>query len=309
MLNLNRLVYFAAVVEAGSFTAAARRLNVAKTVVSQHVARLEAELDTNLLARTTRRVQPTEAGRSLYSRAAAILREAEAAQGELTATRGTPKGLLRITAPNDFGAFVLARFAAGFCQRYPLVKIDLVLNDARLDLIESEIDVAVRVGWLDDSSYQARRVGGFEQLAVASPAIAAMLPGDHPRDLAALPFIANAALRNPVQWSFTHPAKGEQVEITLDPMLRVTAMPAALSAVLADGGFTILPDFLIAEELQAGRLCPLLPAWSLPVGGVHVVLPPARFRPAKVTAFVKEFSEHARTHCRLTAKPRSDKSA
>ena len=151
-LNLNRLGYFAAVVENGSFTRAAERLGIGKTVVSQHVARLERELGVSLLLRTTRRVQPTEAGRQLYARCKTILTEADTALAELSEVNAEPRGLLRITAPSDFGAFVVAPLATAFCDVHPKVSIDLVLSDQKLDLIARDIDLAVRVGWLEDSS-------------------------------------------------------------------------------------------------------------------------------------------------------------
>ena len=117
-INLNRLAYFAAVVDAASFTRAADRLGITKTVVSQQVARLEQELKTSLLVRTTRRVEPTEAGRLLHARCVMILREAENAFAELAQANAKPMGLLRIAAPNDYGTYTLAPLAAAFSKRF-----------------------------------------------------------------------------------------------------------------------------------------------------------------------------------------------
>ncbi|MBB4380592.1 DNA-binding transcriptional LysR family regulator [Bradyrhizobium sp. SBR1B] len=145
-INLNRLAYFAAVVDAGSFTRAAERLGITKTVVSQQVARLEAELKTALLLRTTRRVEPTEAGRLLHARCVMILRTAEDAVDELAQTNAEPMGMLRIAAPNDYGATMIAPLAAKFARKYPACAVELILSDTRTDLLANQIDLSGSAG-------------------------------------------------------------------------------------------------------------------------------------------------------------------
>ncbi|AHG47764.1 LysR family transcriptional regulator [Rhizobium leguminosarum bv. trifolii CB782] len=284
-INLNRLAYFAAVVGTGSFTRAADRLGITKTVVSQQVARLEAELETSLLIRTTRRVEPTEAGRMLYARCVMILREAEDAVDELSEARAEPMGVLRIAAPNDYGASMIAPLAVGFARRFPACTVDLVLSDARADLVADHIDVSIRVGWLDDSTLQARRIGTFRQLLVASANQLGTIAAREPEDLAALPFIANGALREPLLWHF---ARGDfdRRAVRMRQALSINTTTAVLAATLAGGGLSVLPDFQVADHLGSGRLVEVLPEWSLPSGGIHAVYPAARFRPPKVTAFV-----------------------
>lgn len=291
-VNLNRLAYFAAVVDTGSFTRAAERLGVSKTVVSQQVARLEAELKTDLLVRTTRRVEPTDAGRLLHARCLLIFREADEALGELAQTNAEPMGVLRVAAPNDFGARTVARVAAAFCRKHPACGVELILSDVKIDLIANQIDLSIRVGWLDDSSQQARRIGSFRQLLVASPTLAEAEAATSPADLAALPFIANVALKEPMLWQF---ARDDDRQTTrFQPSLTINTTPAVLAATLAGGGLSILPDFEAAEDIQAGRLIHVLPAWSLPSGGIHAVYPAARFRPPKVTSFVAMLVEECK---------------
>ncbi|MDE1568000.1 LysR family transcriptional regulator [Aquabacter sediminis] len=284
-INLNRLAYFAAVVDAGSFTKAADRLGITKTVVSQQVARLEAELKTSLLVRTTRKVEPTQAGRKLHARCVMILREAEDAVDELSEARAAPMGLLRIAAPHDYGTSMIAPVAARFARRYPACMVDLVLSDARIDLVAGQVDLSVRVGWLDDSSLQARRIGTFRQILVASPDLAASLTPQGPQDLAGLPFIVNGALREPLVWHFS---KGdfERRTVRMRQVMSINATPAVLAAARVGGGLAILPDFQVADDVRSGQLVEVLPDWTLPAGGVHIVYPAARFRPPKVTAFV-----------------------
>lgn len=293
VVNLNRLAYFAAVVDAGSFTRAAERLGVTKTVVSQQVARLEAEAGTSLLVRTTRRVEPTEAGRMLHARCVMIFREADDAFSELAQANAEPRGLLRVTAPIDYGTYVVSPVAALFTRRYPACRVELVLSDTKLDLIQNQIDLSIRVGWLDDSSLQARRIGTFRQILVTDPDLARQHAGLEPDQLATLPFIANTALREPLQWHFSR-GDLERRTVRMQSVLTMNSSPAIRKATLAGGGICVLPDYHIADDLRTGRLVHLLPEWSLPSGGIHAVYPAARFRQPKVTAFVATLSENVK---------------
>src|SRR5271168_487876 len=151
--HLSRLAYFAAVVETRGFTRAGERLGVTKAVVSDQVSRLEAELGTTLLLRTTRRVKPTEAGLTLYARATTILREAQDAFAELSLARAAPQGTLRVTAPIDYGALTIVPAIAEFLRQYPDCRAELRLSDRIVDLSEGELDLAIRLGWLADSSF------------------------------------------------------------------------------------------------------------------------------------------------------------
>lgn len=293
-VNLNRLAYFTAVVDTGSFTKAAERLGITKTVVSQQVARLEAELKASLLLRTTRRVEPTEAGRLLYARCVMIFREAEDAVDEVTRANAAPTGVLRIAASNDYGASTIAPVAAAFARKYPACKVELLLSDARVDLMANQIDLSIRVGWLDDSSHQARRIGTFRQFLVAAPSLSASVALNEPEDVLDMPFIANLALKEPLVWRFTRDDFDRRT-VRMQQSIMSNSTPAVLAAALAGGGVSVLPDFLTGEHIDAGRLIRLLPDWSLPAGGIHVVYPAARFRPPKVSAFVEMLTGRGET--------------
>ena len=159
--NLNRLTYFAAVVENGSFTAASNALGITKAVVSQQVAKLEEETGAALLIRTTRRVQPTEAGKDFYARCLSILREAESAFDQVSQASTKPIGLLRVAAPLDFGITVVTPAATTFKRAYPECDVSLMLEDRIVDLLAEKIDLSIRVGWLADfglQGAQGRRV-------------------------------------------------------------------------------------------------------------------------------------------------------
>jgi DNA-binding transcriptional LysR family regulator len=292
--NLKRLAYFVEVVETGSFTAAAERLGITKAVVSQQVAKLEQAFETTLLVRTTRSVRPTEEGRAFYERCARILSEAQEAFDGLETDNHAPTGLLRLTAPFDYGVAVVVPAIAEFQQRFPACTVDVVISDQTLDLVERDIELAIRVGWLTDSHLRARRIGSFHQILVGSPALAARL--DERAELsqiADLPFIANGALRDPLGWTFSN-GEGQQRSVRVSAALAIDATLGVLEAVRAGAGVSVLPDFAVQADLASGRLVRLLPEWSLDSGGIYAVTPATRFRRARVTAFLDVLVEWER---------------
>jgi len=290
-INLNRLVVFAAVVEAGSLTAAARRLGLAKTMVSTHMQRLEAEVGASLLARTTRRLSLTDAGAAFYEASRRILRDTEeavAAAGEDTAG---PRGTLRVSAAVDYCSNVIAPMAVGLVKRYPQLKIEMIAEDRRADLVAEGVDLAIRVGRLADSSHQAVQVGTFEQWLVGRPDLfeGGPLPRQ-PEQAAAYPFIALTVMPNPLSRTFES-AAGEKRSVRFDAAILSNTAVAVRRAALAGGGLAVMPDFAVAGDVAEGRLIRLLPDWTLPGGGVHCVFPAARHRPKKIRVFVDALRE------------------
>ncbi len=284
--NLNRLAYFAAVVETGSFTRAADRLKVTKAVVSSQITQLEQEIQATLLIRSTRKVSATEAGEAFYARCATILAEADEAFEELSQMTAVPAGTLRLTAPNDYGTAIVTPVVAAFRRQYPFCKVDFHLGESRSDLMTGELDLAIRVGWLTDSALQARKIGSFRQVLVGGSDYVSGLPAiAHPDDLQAADFVSNALMTDPDMWRFTN-TKGNEVTVRMENTLSIDSTPALLEAVKAGAGLAVLPDYLVQDQLQTGKLQIILPGWSLRDGGIYTVYPPSRFRPAKVTAFV-----------------------
>jgi DNA-binding transcriptional LysR family regulator len=284
-MNLNRLAYFAMVVEAGSFTHAAKCLGVTKAVVSQQVARLEQELGVTLLLRTTRKVVPTDAGLALQSRCLIILNEAADAFDELAAGADEPRGVLRVAAPFDFGSSVVVPVVAEFTRRFPLCNVELMLSDRTIDV--QTVDVAIRVGGIHDASPLALRIGEVEQLLVCAGELAAQLAGVHePEELSAFPFVLHALFRDLGAWRFVHAEHGPR-SVRMNWRVSVDATPAAHAAALAGAGLSVLPDYLVTADIVSGRLFQVLPDWKLQSGGIHAVLPDARFRPAKVGRFLE----------------------
>ncbi|MGB3434551.1 LysR family transcriptional regulator, partial [Achromobacter sp.] len=192
MINLNRLAMYAAVVEAGSFTAAADALGTTKAVVSFNIKQLEQELGVALLTRSTRRLALTEAGEGFYGHCARLLREAESAVDEARSGQTALSGSLRVTASVDYGNLVVAPALAAYAREHPALRVSYRAGSVHADLIAERLDLAIRVGALEDSSYRATRIGQFRLWLVASPALLAQ----HgvlrtPQALAALPWLAN----------------------------------------------------------------------------------------------------------------------
>src|SRR5688500_2956008 len=197
-INLNRLVVFVAVAENGSLTAAAEKLGIAKTMVSAHMQRLEAELGSSLLTRTTRKTALTEAGQAFYTATRQALHDIDDAVLAVGNSAAVPRGTLRVTSPVDYGAAVITPLLVSLQQRYPALKVELLCADRRFDLIEEGIDVAIRLGRLADSTHRAVRVGGYTKWLVAAPqCLKRHGVSETLADLGAFPFISLSVLAQP----------------------------------------------------------------------------------------------------------------
>lgn len=284
-VNLNRLVVFVAVVETGSITAAAKRLDLAKTMVSAHIQRLEVEIGSNLLVRTTRRLHLTEAGSLFYEACQKILQDTEAAIALANSNTRQLRGRLRISTTVDFGAMVVAPLAAELVRDNPELKVELVSSDHRVDMVAEGIDLSIRVGRLVDSSHRAALIAYFEEWAVAPPAMfAAGLPVS-PAALEAVPFVGLSVLPNPNHWTFTQPGQAS-ASVRFNAAMMANTSAAVRAAVAAGAGFMVQPDFMVSAEVSAGHLVRLLPDWSLPGGGIYAVFPSSVQKSHKVGVFI-----------------------
>ncbi|NHV26204.1 LysR family transcriptional regulator [Burkholderia sp. D-99] len=285
-VNLNRLAVFVAVVDAGSLTAAAERLGLAKTVVSTHMQRLETEVGANLLVRTTRRLSVTDAGRAFYDACRDIVRAAESALDAVSSDAGPLRGTLRVSVPIDYGALVVAPAVVALRDRHPGLDVELVANDRVVDLVADNLDVAIRIGRLADSNYRAVQLGTYEKWLVASPAFIARHGRPDDTDaLAALPFVMLSTLPRPHTVELEN-ANGGTVSVRCVAHVVSNTATACRAIVLAGGGFGLLTDFSTADDVAAGRLVRLLPAWRSAPAGIHAVYPSTRLPSPKVRAFI-----------------------
>lgn len=283
--NLNRLTHFVATVEAGTITGAANALGISKAVVSKQLQLLEQDLGTTLLLRNTRHLKPTDAGLLFYEDAKSALTQANNAYERIQERDKKPKGRLRITAPVDYGVSYVAPLVARFMEAYPDVTVDLFLSDAQLDIIEQRYDLAFRIGWLKDSSNMAKKLHDFEEIAVCTPDTLKKAEVTRPEDLSKLPFVLSHVLAGKTDWTFTRANEKREVSMRLVSEINITL--AIRSFIMEGFSFTILPDFLLKEELAARRLVHLLPEWTLRKGGVYTVTPPGRVRSNALQRFLE----------------------
>jgi DNA-binding transcriptional LysR family regulator len=286
---------FACVVEHRSFSAAAQSIGVSKATVSKAVARLEASLGTTLFHRTSRRLTLTDAGQSLSERAARILAEAQAAEEQARDAAAAPTGLVRVAAPMSFGLAHVAPAIADFLQGHPGVEIDLTLSDAKVDIVADGIDVALRIAELPDSSLRARRLAPVAIRIVAAPAYweAHGRPA-HPADLGHHACFGYTNMQSRI-WHFRH--GGEEVAVRPAGPLAINNGEAMLPALRAGLGVARLPDFLVDEDIAAGRLEPVLADWTGSAVALHLLTPPSPLRPARVEALIEFLSERFRRSC------------
>jgi DNA-binding transcriptional LysR family regulator len=279
------MTVFAHVVEAGSFSAAARKLGASKSSVSAQVQRLERSLGVRLLDRTTRRVSTTEAGAAVYRHCARIVAETEAAAQLASGLHATPRGLLRVTAPDTLGWMHVAPAIPAFLSRFPEVEVELSLSDAHVDLVRDRFDLAIRVGRVAQSSLVVRRLGVSRLVICAAPAY--LRSSGEPkvaRDLGRHACLVFTSLGWGSDWRLG-PA-GRQVRVAVRARLRSDSGEVLLQAARAGAGLALLPDWMVAADLRDGALLRVLPRLATPAADIHAVYPPGRLRAAKATAFV-----------------------
>jgi DNA-binding transcriptional LysR family regulator len=285
--DLNDTLIFVKVVEHGSFISAARALRLPKTTVSRKVQDLELRLGAQLLHRTTRKLGLTEAGNIYYEHCQRIARELDEAESAVGQLQGGPRGWLRVTSPYSMGIEWIAPLLGEFHTRHPEVRIEMVLNNEPLDLIDKEIDVALRVGNLPDSNLVARRLAVFRTQVYASQAYLER-HGEplHPDDLQHHRALAFAKQRR--NGSFYWPLHDgtRSTEFRIEPVF-VANDPAGLrGALLAGEGLMLGNDIMMRPYAEGGYIRRVLPAWNGPEYEMNAVFPRGRVQSPKVRAFV-----------------------
>ena len=291
MDRLSEITAFVKVAQTGSFSEAARQLDVSPTVVSKHVRFLEEWLDVRLFNRTTRHVSLTDSGHEVYERCTELLNQFHDLESMAGRWRGIPRGVLRISAPLSFGGGPLAAELPRFTERYPHVTIDLTLRNRFVDVNEENFDAAIVIGDLPDSSAKTRLLNEFVNGIYASPEYleAHGVPRD-PDDLASHNCLLHVGGPLTEVWELTGP-DGKTRHYKVSGTLRTNSAVALLTSVLLGQGLILLPDYLVAEALVQGRLVKLLPEYKIPPLPVRVVYQSGRHVPIKVQAFIEFVTE------------------
>jgi len=278
---------FVQVVESGSYTKAARQLNLHKATVSQQIQQLEDKLGTRLLTRTTRSVSPTEEGLAYYQHACAILQQVDEIESQLRKGASAPAGHLRVDVPVAMGRLIVAPEIRGFLERYPKITMELGCTDRTVDLVQAGVECALRGGQLPDSRLSARRVGDLRFVLCAAP---------HYIDQHGLPetpdqlvghqqigyVLASSGKVRPV----TLTREDRKVDFDVPARFVTTDSAAALSAGLDGLGIIVLAEFVANHYLVSGALMRVLPGWQCPSLPLHLVTPTTRKRAARVQAFM-----------------------
>ena len=278
---------FVAVMESGSFAAAARRRGTSSGQASKLVSALESRLGTRLLNRTTRALAATELGQVYFDQIRGILADLDTLDASLREAGATPRGRLRLSAPIDFGKLRLATLLNRFAARYPQIELDVSFSDRMVNLVDEGFDAAIRIGRKADSSLVARRLGQTSVLTVASAAYLARrgtpaVPGD----LARHDCIIDTNLREPNTWRFADTA------VPVTGRLRFSDANACLDAAEQGLGIACLPDFFATGSLAAGRIQRILADHAPEPLGIHAIFPPGRHMAQKVRVLVDFLAGH-----------------
>lgn len=276
---------FAAVVDGGSFAAAAARLDTSRAMASKQVQKLEEHLGTRLLNRTTRKLSLTETGRAFYERSVQIVSDVEEAEQIAGQMTRAPRGELKVTVPLSYGQHRLAPIIAEYSRHYPDVRINISLSDRKVDLVEEGFDLAIRIGSLPQSDLIARKIGGARNLVCASPAYLARAgtPAT-PADLSAHPCLGYTLTGTGTEWRLEGP--GATVSVPVSGPIKADNGDMLRLAAVNGCGIIFQPQFIVAGDLAAGRLVRVLPEWQSGELGIYAVYPSRKHLSAKVRTFV-----------------------
>jgi DNA-binding transcriptional LysR family regulator len=288
--SLTDIAVFVQVVDSGSFTTAAERLQISRSVVSKYVSRLEDRLGARLLNRTTRRLSLTEVGQVFYERSRKGLADIDEAQAEVSRLQGEPRGTLRINAPMSFGILHVAPALPAFQAQYPGLTVDMNLDDRKVDVIEEGFDLSIRISDLPDSSLVARRIAPCRHVVVASPAYLEQHGTPRtPAELQGHNIISYRYQESMLHWHFKKAGQNAE-SVAVSGTLQMNNSLALRAALLAGAGIMRTPTFLVGEDVREGRLVALLPGYETLELAIYLVYPERRYLSPKVRAFIEFMS-------------------
>jgi DNA-binding transcriptional LysR family regulator len=287
MKDLNEIMVFTAVANLGSFSGAAKNLNMPVSTVSRKVSDLETRLGITLIQRTTRKLNLTPAGARYFEQCADLLQGLDEAEVEATQLQTQAEGFLRVSVPIGMVTERFMNFISRFLQRHPRIDLDLLVTNEYVDLVREGVDLAIRFGPLQDSSLIAKRVGTTSRVLVASPEyIKKHGKLKHPEDLKKHRCLIYRLRHLESLWELTKDKAKKQIHVR--GSFSASDMLALLELTIRHHGIALLPDMLCLDALEDGRLVQLLPEWKAPTSPAHAVYLNRRFLPARLNSFMKE---------------------
>jgi len=295
MQDLARIRAFVQVFDAGGFSAAARQHGRSKALLSKYVTDLEDYLGVRLMNRTTRKLSLTEAGEVYYREASALLQQLDELDATITEQTSEPRGLLRVSAPRNFGESTLAPAIYQFLCAHPKVTLDLRLEDRYVDLVDEGVDVALRISTLADSALIARKIADMHVVVSGAPALIERVGRPaHPDDLRHLPCIVDVNLQGQSNWRFSE--DGKTISVPVSGPVRVNSPLAARTAAAMGLGFVVLPSYLADPLVARGELVPILESF-MPTGQtLQAVYPHRRHLAGKVRALIDHLVDWFEKH-------------
>lgn len=291
MDDLKRMMIFFHVVDTNSFSAAARKLGMAKSAVSRHIGLLEKNMGVRLLNRSTRSLSLTEAGQTYFHSCARIVEEFEQVTQRLGVLQKNPSGSLKISAPVSPGNQIIVPLVAQYLCQHRDVNIELVLDNNLLDMAKEGIDLCIRVGWLHDSALIARKLGDAPRILCASPAyIERHGRPQTPADLSAHESLIFTALPTPHHLICTR--DNQQHSVQLKGHIKCNSADGVRAFLLQDAGIGVLADFMVSEDIRCGRLLPLLSEYDCGSAGIYAVYQDRQYQQAKLRLFIDFLAEH-----------------
>ncbi|WP_415905739.1 LysR substrate-binding domain-containing protein [Neptuniibacter sp. QD48_55] len=292
-MNLNDVRLFIQVIEHNGFTAAADKLGIQKSTISRRITQLEDDLGLRLLQRTTRKLNLTADGQNFYERCLPLFSELEDIENHVTSTQGEPKGRLRITMPPEIGIFIMNDLISSFMEKYPLIQIDIELSPRVVDLVQEGIDLALRVGNLDDSSLVGSKIANASSKLYASQAYIDRF-GEPltPDDLKEHQCIGTHLNSN--EWVFENWNEGKAVSINF--RLRANSLSFSLEMLKRNLGIARLPKAFCIDELESGEIKEVLADYKVPTVGIHALYPSRKNLNPKVRLFLDHVVENLKAH-------------
>lgn len=284
-MDINEVAIFIKVVQKGSFTGAAKALDMPKSTVSMKITSLEKRLGVTLIKRSTRQLRVTPQGEAFYLRTTKGLEEIQAAAEAVKSENIEPQGLLRISAPVDLGNYILPELIKPFLKKYPKVSIELLLTDRRVDFLSEGVDLAIRAGDLKDSSLIAKKIGEVEFKIFGSPKyFKEKGTPKEIKDLSSHDCISISTISSN-EWKLKYGKK--DISVTLPGKLIVNDMTLGLNLSLQGIGLALLPSYLCMDDVKAGKLIPILNDYRSNISPIHFVYPPQRYVPLSTKKFIE----------------------